>query len=50
MDTIEKTEPEEKRPAQIAQIRSMGGEYYRYIRTTVKDGKYHAHARNNAIS
>ena len=47
MDTIEKTEPEEKR---AAQIRPIGGEYYKYIRTTVKDGKYHAQARNNAIS
>ncbi|QRF74882.1 Transposase [Thermoplasmatales archaeon] len=50
MDTIEKTKPKEKKPAQIAQVRSMAGEYYRYIRTTVKDGKYHAQARNNAIS
>jgi len=50
MDTIEKTEPREKRPAQIAQIRSICGEYYRYIRTVVKDGKYHTQARNNAIS
>ena len=50
MDVIEKTEPRGKRPAQIAQIRSIGGEYYRYIRATVKDGRYHAQARNNAIS
>ena len=50
MNTIEKTEPKEKRPAQIAQIHSICGEYYRYIRTVVKDGKYHTQARNNAIS
>jgi transposase len=50
MDAVERTEPKEKRNAQIAQIRSVEGEYYRYIRTTVKDGKYHAKARNKAIS
>ncbi len=50
MDIIEKTEPKEKRPAQIAQVRSICGEYHRYIRVTAKDGKYHAYARNNAIS
>jgi transposase len=50
MDTIKKTEPKEKRVAQIAQIRSMGGEYCRYIRMTVRDGRYHTQARNNAIS
>ncbi|MCL5437582.1 MAG: IS1634 family transposase [Candidatus Thermoplasmatota archaeon] len=50
MDTIEKTKPKEKRPAQIAQIRSICGEHYRYIRTTAKDGRYHGQARNNAIS
>ena len=50
MDAIEKTEPKEKRSAQIVQIRSVAGEYYRYIRATVKDGEYHVQARNNAIS
>ncbi|EQD75680.1 transposase (IS4) [mine drainage metagenome] len=50
MDAVEKTEPKEKRNVQIAQIQSIAGEYYRYIRSTVKDGKYHAQARNNAIS
>ncbi|MHB8397215.1 MAG: IS1634 family transposase [Thermoplasmataceae archaeon] len=50
MDAIEKTEPKAMRSAQIVQVRSIAGEYYRYIRTTVKDGKYHAQARNNAIS
>lgn len=39
-----------KRPTQIAQIRSTSGEYYKYIRTAVKGGKYHAHARSNAVS
>ncbi|MHB1662256.1 MAG: IS1634 family transposase [Thermoplasmataceae archaeon] len=50
MDAMEKTVPKEKKTAQIAQIRSVEGEYYKYIRTTVKDGRYHTQARNNAIS
>ncbi|MHB1902374.1 MAG: IS1634 family transposase, partial [Cuniculiplasma sp.] len=50
MDAMEKTVPKEKRSTQIAQIRSVEGEYYKYIRTTVKDGTYHTQARNNAIS
>ena len=49
-DIIERTEPREKRSAQITQIRSISGEYYKYIRTVVKDGEYHAQARNNVIS
>ena len=50
MDAMERTVPGEKRNAQIAQIRSIEGEYWKYIRTTVRDGKYHTEARNNAIS
>ena len=50
MDAVEKADPKKKRTAQIAQVRSMEGEYYRYIRTTIRNGKYHAQARNNAIS
>ncbi|EQB73465.1 MAG: transposase [Ferroplasma sp. Type II] len=50
MDAMEKTVPREKKNAQIAQIRSIEGEYWKYIRTTVRDGKYHTEARNNAIS
>ncbi len=47
---MESTIPKEKKIAQIAQIRSIGGEYCKYIKTTIKDGKYHTQARNNAIS
>ena len=47
MDTIEKTEPDERGPARI---RAICGEYCKYIKTTVKEGKYYVQARNNAIS
>ena len=36
MDTIEKTEPDERGPARI---RAICGEYCKYIKTTVKEGK-----------
>ena len=39
-----------KRSARITQIQSISRKLYKYLRTVVKDGEYHARVRNNAIS
>ena len=47
MDTVEKIEPRKKK---FALIPFIIGEYYKYIRMDVKNGRHHAEAGGDVIS